>query len=57
MLTARVYADYNINAPQAFWRQVDIDDFEGCEFSTKFTAETSGDMEKVIVCVGLVTEK
>ena len=26
--------------------------FEGCEFSKKFRAETSGDMEKLIACVG-----
>ena len=31
---------------------LDTDDIEGCEFSKKFRAETSGDMEKLMACVG-----
>ena len=31
---------------------LDTDDIEGSEFSKKFRDETSGDMEKVMVCVG-----
>ena len=31
---------------------LNIDDFEGCEFSKKFRAGTSGDMEKLMACVG-----
>ena len=31
---------------------MDADDFEGCEFSWKFRAETSGNMEKIMACVG-----
>ena len=41
MLTLRVYADDNLIALQ----DLDTDDIEGCEFSKKFRAETSGDME------------
>ena len=37
MLTVRVYDNYN--------QGLDTNDFEGCKFSKKFRAETSGDME------------
>ena len=40
MLTVRVYDIYNLIALQGF----DMDEIEGCEFSKKFRAETSGDM-------------
>ena len=33
-------------------QDLDTDDIEGCEFSKKFRAETSGDMEKLMTCVG-----
>ena len=33
-------------------QDLDTDGIEGCEFSKKFRAETSGDMEKVMACVG-----
>ena len=46
MITVRVYDDYNSIALQA----VDTDDLEGCEFSKKFRAKSSGDMEKLIDC-------
>ena len=48
MLTVRVYDDYNLIALQA----LDTNDLEGCEFSSKFRAETIGDMEKLMACVG-----
>ena len=48
MITVRVYDDYNSIALQT----VDTDDLEGCEFSKKFRPETSGDMEKLMGCVG-----
>ena len=48
MLTVRVYADYNLIILQG----LDTDDFEGCEFAKNFTAEISGDMEKLMSCVG-----
>ena len=48
MLTVRVYDNYNLIALQG----LDANDIEGCEFSKKFRAENSGDMEKLIVCVG-----
>ena len=41
MLTVRVYDNYNFIALQG----LDTDDIEGCEFSKKFRAETSGDMK------------
>ena len=47
MITVRVYDDYNSIALQA----VDTDDLEGCEFSKKFRAKSSGDMEKLMGCV------
>ena len=40
MITVRLYDDYNFIALQA----VDIDDLEGCEFSKKFRARSSGNM-------------
>ena len=34
-------------------QDLDKDHIEGCEFSKKFNrAETSGDMEKLMACVG-----
>ena len=48
MITVRVYDDYNSIALQA----VDTDDLEGCEFSKKFRGKSSGDMEKLMGCVG-----
>ena len=48
MLTVRVYDNYNLIALEG----LDTDDFEGCEFSWKFRAETNGDMEKLLACVG-----
>ena len=48
MLTVRVYDNYNLIALQ----DLDTDDIEGCEFSKKFRAESSGDMEKLMACVG-----
>ena len=35
-------------------QDLDTDDIEGCEFSKKFRAGTSGDMEKLLImaCVG-----
>ena len=50
MLMVRVYDNYNLIALSG----LDVDDFEGCEFSWKFRAKTkfSGDMEKQMACVG-----
>ena len=48
MLTVRVYDNYNLIILQG----LDADEFEGCKFSWKFRAETSGDMEKLMACVG-----
>ena len=42
MLTVRVYDGYNLISLQG----LDTEDLEGCEFSTKFRAETNGDMGK-----------
>ena len=47
MRTVRVYDNYNLMDLQA----LDTDDIESCEFSKKFRAETSGDMEKLMACV------
>ena len=47
MLTVRVYEDYNFIPLQ----DLNTDDFENCEFSTKSRAETIGDMEKLMACV------
>ena len=48
MLTNRVYGNYILIALQVF----DADDFEDCKLSKKFRAETIGDMEKLMACVG-----
>ena len=48
MLTVRIYDNYNLMALQ----DLDTDDIEGCEFSKKFRAKTSGDIEKLMACVG-----
>ena len=48
MLTVRVYDNYNLIALSC----LDADDFEGCEFSWKFRAETIKDEEKLVGCVG-----
>ena len=44
----RVYNNYDLIALQG----LDTDDIEGCEFSKKFRAETIGDIEKLMACVG-----
>ena len=31
---------------------LNVDGFEDCELSTKFRAETRGDMEKIMACFG-----
>ena len=49
MITVRVFDDYNSIALQA----VDIGDLEVCEFSKTFRAKCSGDMKKLMGCVGL----
>ena len=48
MISARAYDDYNSMALQA----VNTDEFEVCEFSKKFRAKSSGDMKKLMDCVG-----
>ena len=48
MITDWVYDDDNFIALQA----LDADDFEGCEFSKKFTAKSSADMKNLMDCVG-----
>ena len=48
MLVVKVYDNYNIIALQG----LDTDDIEDCKFSKKFKAETSGDMKKLMACVG-----
>ena len=48
MIRVRVYGDYNSIALQ----DVDTYDLEGCEFSKKFRAKSSGDMKKLMCCVG-----
>ena len=48
MLTVRVYDNYNLIALQG----LDTDGFEGCEFSKRFRAKISGDIEKLMACVG-----
>ena len=48
MITVKVYDDYNPIALQ----DLDTNDFDGLKFSKKFRAETSGDMEKLMACVG-----
>ena len=48
MVTVRVYGDCNSIALQA----VDTDDLEVCEFLKKFREKSSGDMKKLVGCVG-----
>ena len=48
MMTFRVCEDSNYIAIQA----VDIDNLEGWEFLQKFRATSSGDMKKLMGCVG-----
>ena len=48
MITVRVHDDHNSIALQA----VDTDDLEVFEFSKKFRAKSSGDMRKLMGCVG-----
>ena len=48
MITVRVYDDQNLIALQALNTEV----LKGCEFSKKFRAKSSGDMEKVMGCIG-----
>ena len=48
MIAVRVYDDYKFIALQA----VDIDDLEVWQFSKKFKAKSSGDMKKLMGCVG-----
>ena len=48
MITVRVYDDQNLIALQT----LNTEDLEGCEFSKKFRAKSSGDMEKLMGCVG-----
>ena len=48
MITVRVYDDYNSIPLQA----ADIDDLEDWKFSKKFRAKSSGDMKKLMGCVG-----
>ena len=48
MLTFKVYDDYNLIALQALATA----DLEGCKSSSRFRAETIGDIEKLIACVG-----
>ena len=48
MLTVRVYDNYNLIALSDLY----ADEFEDCEFSWKFRAETIRDMEKLMACVG-----
>ena len=47
MLTVRVYDNYILIALQV----LATDDIQGCDFSKKFSAETSEDMEKLMACV------
>ena len=47
MLTVKVYTNYNPIALQV----LDTDDLEGCEFSSKFRAESIGDIKKLMACV------
>ena len=48
MLTVRVHDNYILIALQG----LDTDDIESCEFSKKFRAETSADMQKLMACIG-----
>ena len=48
MLTVRVYDNYNLMVLQ----DLDTGDVAGWEFLKKLRDEASGDMEKLMVCVG-----
>ena len=48
MFAVRVYGNYILIALQL----LGADDFEDSELSTKFRAETRGDMKKLMACVG-----
>ena len=48
MLTVGVHDNYNLIALSG----LHADDFAGCEFSWKIRAETIGDIEKQMACVG-----
>ena len=48
MFTVGVYDNYNLMGLQG----LATDDNQGCDFSSKVRAETSGDMEKLMACVG-----
>ena len=48
MIVVGLYDDQNFIALQA----LNTEDLEGCEFSKKFRAKSSGDMEKLMGCVG-----
>ena len=48
MITVRVYDHDNSIALQA----ADTDELEDCEFSKKFRAKSSGDLKKLMGCVG-----
>ena len=48
MITVRVYDDYNFIALQ----DLDTNCLEDFEFSKKFRAKSSGDMKKLMGCVG-----
>ena len=43
-----IYDNYNLITLQS----LDADDFEDCEFSSKFRAETIREMGKLMACVG-----
>jgi len=47
MLTARICDNYDFIALQALY----TDDFERCEFLTKFIDEVRGNMQKLWACV------
>ena len=48
MRAVRVYGNYILIALQV----LNVDGFEAGGLSTKFRAETRGDMEKLMACVG-----
>ena len=48
MITVIAYDDQNLIALQV----MNTEDLEGCEFSKKYRAKSSGDMEKIMGCVG-----
>ena len=49
MLTVREIYD---NCDPIALQDLDTEDFESCQFSMKSRAETIGDMEKLMACVG-----